>query len=401
MRTFYECPKAIKQFLAGAVMAASLTEVAQAAYTVPEHYRGNCPTGYYHLVTDPADVPANYRGRVTEYALPRNVCVRRLEDKVEDTDENFGRDDLIVINGRDIAPFQPFASGIFETWGHYEPILGHFESPTRTYTDANNPRLTGIYKDYSGLHPVFVSENAKAVLRVENGLYLFDKQTRVVNGWSRNCPEGYSTVGSSTICYSRTNALGTNQFGRIALVTIGNFTKITPDQECPLGYALAGGVGPSRGICTSVGVLFAGVEKHGIPVQKNSAHCVYGTSTMDGAACLPDLTAVHCHMDENAREFFKNHQYTLGPHVMYGPTQMLDDNVTTRVTENSQNMTTGSVALDDLRAMINLFVGDNEFIFVSPMDRGHLPIFRLHSNLSCDKVWNKGGWSMVPVPASR
>src|SRR5688572_18739003 len=126
MFTFSERLELLKRLAASIILTTGLIKTADAAYTVPDHYKGNCPTGYYNLITEPADVPTDYGGAVIEYALPSNVCVRRLEDRQPNLVENFSREHLIVIDGRDLTPFVPFASGAFDNWQSYEPLLGHY-----------------------------------------------------------------------------------------------------------------------------------------------------------------------------------------------------------------------------------------------------------------------------------
>lgn len=388
----------IKHLVAGTVLALGLMDVSHAAYTVPEHYRGNCPTGYYSLVTEPADVPAGYTGTVKEYALPSNVCVRRVEDKNKHVYENFSKNDFVVIDGDAASLFEPPTSGLFEKWDKYEPILGHYNKD-HTYSDSSDPR-SSYYRDYSGEHPVLVSKFANAALRVKRGIYLFDKQTSV-GGFEGRCPPGYSKVGDSATCYSRRNGLGINSHDKLELIELGRFAKYTPDQRCPLGYAMANRLGSSRGICTAVRALEEGVQKFGIPATKNPPNCSGGSFSRDGVTCMPELTAIYCDMDSNAQSTFENYQYSTGRHVYYWPWTLANQtNALIEPSENYHNMTSGTVSIADLRKGIALFEQDDAHIAISAIDRdyGRFPVLRLYSGVTCDKLWGSGGWSMEPMP---
>jgi|GEM_PF-3757166 len=389
----------IKRVISGLILAAGLVEVAHAAYTVPSKYKGKCAAGYYNLVTEPADVPANYTGTVKEYALPSNVCVRRVDDKNKNMIENFSRTDFVVIRGSAASPFVPFASGYFESWASYEPILGHYNG-YYSYTDSNNPR-SPTFNDFSGPHPVFVSKFARAALKVKDGIYYFDKQTQVRGGVKGRCPEGYSTVGDSVLCYSKKNGLRLNSNNKVELFELGSFTKYMTDQECPLGYMTANGFGSSRGICTEVRALFEGVEKFGVPVVRNSAACAGGEHTRDGVTCLPEFTAIYCDMNRTAQLSFKNYAYGSGRHVYYWPTTMVNNNnALIDFRSKYSTITTGSVAISELRKGLALFNNDDAHITISAVDSGNFPVFRLYSYWSCDKLWDNGGWSMEPMPTA-
>jgi hypothetical protein len=381
-----------------AFMATTWVSVSHAAYTVPNKYKGNCPSGYYSVVTDPADVSTNYTGAVKEFPLPANVCVRRDPDNNRNMNENFATYDFAVINGSAVKLYKPFASGIFENWSSFEPILGHFNTDY-DYTDSNNPRHPN-YKNYAGAHPVFISKYANAAIKYVGGTYIIDKQTVVRSGTGR-CPSGYSTVGDSYTCYSKTNALKINDYKKVELIELDSFTKYQSTQECPLGYAMVNGLGSVRGICTEMRAIDEGISTFGISAAPSSAKCTGGEFTKDGKTCLPEFTAVYCDMSSAAQANFKSYRYNTGRHVYFWPTRMVNKtNALVDFNSKYSSTTTGTVAISDIKKSLNLFSNDDGHITLSAIDSGNFPVFHLHTYMTCDKLWDNGGWSAEPYPAS-
>lgn len=372
-----------------AVLAASVQfNVASADPISPG---GDCPKGYSGIVTEPADVPAGYTGDVVEYVLPKNVCVRKLPDHSRMMTENFSSADFIPIDG---VALHPFAGVEFQA-DRYEPILGHF-SHGNSYAQSVDPQGT-TQGDFSGAHPVLVSRSAKAALRFKNGVYLFDKQISVFGMAVAKCSEGYSTVGDSATCYSKKNQLKLNAHNQLELTELEPFVPRQKGQECPLGYAQAWGLGSERGICAPIQLLRGPSENTGLWSQGNPFDgfaCPGGEYSRNDTFCLPQITAVHCHMDGKPQSSRR------ASYAFYWPTEMVTRAAALiELEEHYSSVTTGSVTIAALHQGFSRFDHDDAFVSLSGSSRGRLPVLNLYSGKSCEVLKDTVGYSLEPLPS--
>ncbi|RYZ79838.1 MAG: hypothetical protein EOO68_38245, partial [Moraxellaceae bacterium] len=158
---------AINSFIALVIAQVFTASTAHAAYAIPVEYECAEP-GYYNVLTEPADIAANYTGSVTLHPLPKNVCVRRLADLNVDNAENFSKFGLIPIDGSALKPLK----GVAYNSAAYEPLIGHFVTGKVSTTD------------FTGKHPVLVHKQATAAVRIEKGIYYFDKQSKIGDDYS-------------------------------------------------------------------------------------------------------------------------------------------------------------------------------------------------------------------------
>jgi hypothetical protein len=423
---------AINSFIAFVMAQVFAASTAYAAYTIPTHYE--CAEhGYYNVLTEPADIPADYTGAVTLHPLPKNVCVKRLADLNKDNMENFTKFGLIPIEGAALKPLK----GVTYNSAAYEPLVGHFIKGKASTTD------------FTGKHPVLIHKQATAAVRVEKGIYYFDKQSKIGDDYSTAvCPNGYSTVGSSKICYSKTNGLRLNSYNKVELITLKEYfteeelTPKTPDEKCPLGYTMDGSFGSNGGICLPVKMVLFDVRNEKIPnaniflppdikqtVQdygislSTPGECAplkmsqkaYISDTVDYTSkCMPVFTAVTCEIDEASRAKFPQSTYPGKLAIAMLDTQTVDANAEfpTRLANNINKLTQTRIDVSAINAMLALFPDDEEFILPSSATTsGSVPIWALHTGTSCATFWaekmkepkpgeTKGGYSLEPYPTS-
>jgi hypothetical protein len=316
--------------------------------------------------------------------------VRRKEDSNRHIDDNFSQLDIVPIKNGSPAPF--FAQEDFNAQA-YETVLGHYATNT---TEIAEPGSTA---DFNGAHPFLMGKFANAAIKYSNGLYLLDKQTSVRFYTPSLCPPGYSTVGDSQACYSKTNALELNAYGKLALVELDKFIPQQNGQTCPLGLAMASGLGSKRGICTSVRALREGINHFGISTPPQAAPCPGGEYAAEGGVCLPQLTAVYCDIDRAALSRFRKYPYKTGRHVFYWPTKLVNKaNAALEFSKHYEEITIGNLAIKDLKKSYGLFKNDDQFVMFADEESSALPIFQLYSRLSCDKLYDRSGYSLEPFP---
>lgn len=411
------------------VVAASVLQT-HAAYSVPKEYE--CKTGYYNVITEPADISPNYTGAVTLRKLPPNVCVRRLDDLNPDATENFTKSDFIKIVGAGLEPFP----GVTYNKALYEPIIGHYMGPT--ITEGN----------FTGSHPVLIHKNAGAAIRLENKVYYIDKQSKIDGEEKGVCPTGYSTVGSSAACYSQTNGLKLYRYNKLGLIAMSEHfkpedfppaprnqdTPRSPDEKCPLGYTMNESLGSHGGICMPVQVVLqhsywvmqAGsgqskltVVDYGINlpdpgdcpalqaspqrsgVSSDSSNSIYLSR------CMPLLVAITCEMDEASKVKFHKINYPSKWAIILLDTLSADlaAELPTQLYSNRMKMTRSEIKVSKIINMLSLFIDDDWFVAPSrATTSGSVPIWAMHSGLSCADLWKdkpiKGGYSLEPFPSA-
>jgi hypothetical protein len=366
----------------------TLPLLSYAGDKLPSQYQGPCPQGYANAVTDPADTVDYIPGDPKIYKLPPNVCVRRRGDFIRPMIVNFSKDDFLSLDGGKLIP-------LYQEHGlstqDYEPIIGHFTGDygLNDVQNAMHPQ----YQNYSGAHPIFIYRPANAAVRLQQGLYLIDKQTQVKGYNTARCPTGYSTLGDSQTCYSKHNYLTLNEQNKLVLSELTAFKKYSKQQECPLGYAMVNGLGSTKGICTPVKALVEGVEHFGLIMPKGRLLCADNEYTKDQSVCLPQVTAIVCNKKDQPKRSVQKYAY-------YWPTNLVTlSNALEDFAQNYARITTGTLSVDSLQKIHNTYKNDDEFIALSPLDSGQMNAFYLYSSKSCDKLWDNGGWSTEPMAA--
>ena len=347
------------------------------AYTMSSKAKGNCPDGYYRAVLDPADSD----GKVTEYLLPANVCVRQLS-YVYNAKRNFEVRDFIAIEKGQLKPFK----GVQFRNDEYEAVVGHYASP-RIYFGSIYDR-SPYFKDFTGAHPFLVRKNAHAAIRYKKGQYLIDKQTTIdtVPHGVGLCPTDYARVGNSYACYSKKNALKLNSKNDLELVE----QKST---KCPSGFS----IGKAGGICTST-KAWNNPDKYELSKTPNS--CEDGTYR-DYGQCLPRLTAVYCEMDlarEKSTLLRSYHSYKeKGTYAMIWRTEELNLVQFKLDLSDYIDVYAKKIRGSKLQKYLDLYEDDQALFNISPLDKGYVPVLHLYSGRLCENIWDSG-WSVDPVP---
>lgn len=373
------------------------------AYTVPSKYQGSCPSGYFSVVTEPVDASTNYTGKVTEHALPPNICVQRLPDRSSTEDENFSKYDFIKIKGRLLDPFP----GVKYDWNNYEAIVGHYKNGGTYFGSyyANDPKNP----NFTGAHPILIGKNANATIRYvqKDNIYLIDKQQKIVRTKAYRCPSDASTVGESKSCYSKLNGLLLNNMQHLELIELSKLSdsKIYVNgQDCPLGLGMAIGLGSSRGICTSIESMHQSqIARSELwsPLYFDNISCPKNQVSFDGVTCMPSIVAFYCTMDNAALRSFK-FAYQIGRHVYFWPWQLVNTSNGNHIDmyDHLYWASTGSVPSAAVKKDMSLFSTDQDFIQPADYDGDTFPVIHLFSHLTCDKFQDNGGWSQEPFPTA-
>jgi hypothetical protein len=388
---------------------------AHAAYTIPETLECQ-KDGYYHALTEPSDIPNDYSGSVTLHTLPKNICVRRLPDSSPDTTENFTKFGIIPIAGSALAPLK----GVTYNAASYEALVGHFANGTPSTTD------------FKGLHSFLIHKTlAIPAVHLEGGVYYIDKQSRIGNdNATAVCPQGYSTIGSSKICYSQKNALKLNSNKKVELIDLtyyfdNEFKPISPDERCPLGMTMDSSFGSNGGICMPVQVILheeksGAIQNYGVDLpyqgpndcgQFMSKGLITASNASYISRCMPALTAITCKIDESSRAKFPMATFP-GSHA----TALLDTMTTelaqefpTRLSSNISKMTQSKISISAVNKMLAMSSKDEEFILPSSANGfGKIPIWVLHTDASCATFWaakmsttnQSGGYSLEPFAST-
>lgn len=400
MRHWYEKLGAIsKQIALTSVLFVGCAEVGH-AYTLDAKYKckdanGKLMTddnglpleGYYTAVTDPADIPdgSNIQPAIRE--LPSNVCVRQRKKY------NFAPEDFIKIKAGILEPFP----GVKFSASKYEPIVGHYLALGKDYvssTTASSPS----YMNFTGAHPVLVRKQAYAAIKYKAGRYLIDKQT--IAAGMPSCPSTYSTLGNSSSCYSKTNQL---RFGAANKLSLGYLSEFTPEeqspgQECPLGFAMANGLGSNRGICTPIRAFRNKAVQQlwvGGSLPSNVV-CPGGEAASPhfSPVCVPVVTLVYCGADHEELVYFNTNRY-----VEYLGQPELSE---TWFDRYASRVVIGKISLSHILNAFNSAhpLADPLPIIPSTLDSGSVPVFKMFSETSCDTIRRVAGFALEPFPSS-